>query len=94
MPGSMPRQVRPFCDPWSRVGRSSFRGLRYCPGPGLPLPECRLGSLVELSLLDCGDGNLQILASSADGVAEEFAFCGVNQRMRGENFFERRQGAA
>src|ERR1700728_2871112 len=49
-------------------------------------PECRLRSLVELSLPDCSDGDLQILASLANGVAEEFAFCGVNERVRSENF--------
>jgi hypothetical protein len=28
------------------------------------------------------------------GLAEEFAFCGVDEGMRGEDFFEHRQGAA
>src|SRR5271155_3486121 len=37
------------------------------------VPECRLGFLVELSLPDGGDRNLQIFTSLANGVAEEFA---------------------
>src|ERR1700677_4576398 len=49
--------------------------------PDRCLAECRVRSLFELSLPDRGDGNLQIFTSLASGVAKEFAFRRVNQRV-------------
>src|SRR5438105_4738886 len=56
-------------------------------------PECLLSPFIEFSLCNCRDGNFQSFTSLPDGVAKEFAFRSVNQRVRSENFRERRQRA-
>jgi hypothetical protein len=56
--------------------------------------ECCAGAFFEVALAEAGDGNVEALACFCEGFAEEFAFCGVKQRMRGENLCERRERAA
>ena len=49
--------------------------------------------LIEISHTNRGDGNLQFFAGSDDGLTEKFPFRGVNQWVRGKDFFERGQRA-
>jgi hypothetical protein len=48
----------------------------------------------EIALFYFGDGDGIGFAGSGEGVAEELAFGGVEERVGGEDFFEWREGAA
>jgi REP element-mobilizing transposase RayT len=49
--------------------------------------------LLEFSLSNCRHRNFQTFTSFPDGMTKEFAFRGMNQRVRPENFRKRRQRA-
>ena len=55
--------------------------------------EAQFQLFIEVSDANRGDGNVQFFAGPDDGVAEKLSFRGVNQWVRREDFFERRQRA-
>src|ERR1700692_1952167 len=77
--------------PWGTDGTP--RGCDSKLQPARCISEGCLHPLLQFSLADCLDWNLQLFASVPDAVAKEFAFGGMNERMRRENLCKRRQRA-
>jgi hypothetical protein len=59
-----------------------------------PIREGQLRPGIKLSHSDCRDGDLQTFAGLMGGMAEEFAFRGMDQGMRRENLSQRWQRTA
>lgn len=57
-------------------------------------PKCLFGSLLEFSLSNYSDRNLQTFACLPDRIAKEFALRRMNQRVRRQNLRKRGQRAA
>src|ERR1700686_3346940 len=77
--------------PWGTDGTP-----RGCDSPLQPI--CRLSEgclqlLLQFPLADCLNWDFQLSTSVSDAVAKEFAFGGMNERMRRENLCKRRQRA-
>src|ERR1700687_1412141 len=77
--------------PWGTDGTP--RGCDSPLQPACCISEGCLHTLLQFPLTDCLDWNLQLFTSIPDAVAKEFAFGGMNERMRGENLCKRRQRA-
>ena len=56
--------------------------------------EVRSDAFFEVTFPDAFDGKIADVAGFGENFAEELAFGGVKQRMRGQDFGERRERAA